>query len=72
MAQIKIEYLAQLNDKQGVRLRNRLFAHTPYWLYRMPWLKSLVALANRHHWIARLGDRVLDSIASRHLSYNFV
>lgn len=67
MAQIKIEYLAQCNAVDGVSLRTRLFAHSPIWLHRMPWLKKLVALANRHAWIAKLAERLLGITATRRL-----
>ncbi len=67
MAQIKIEYLAQQNATQGSSLRTRLFAHTPRWLHRLPWLKNLILLANRHHWFALLGETLLGISASRRL-----
>ncbi len=67
MAQIKIEYLAQCNAAQGVSLRTRLFANTPLWLHRMPWLKNLVVLTNRQPWLAKLAERLLGITATRRL-----
>jgi glycerol-3-phosphate dehydrogenase subunit C len=67
MAQIKIEYLAQQNATQGVSLRTRLFAHTPRWLHRLPWLKNLVVLCNRYRWLALLTERLLGITATRRL-----
>ena len=65
MAQIKIEYLAQLNAITGVSLRARLFAGLPRWLYAAPWMKQLMAMRNRTPWLARWGERLLGISAKR-------
>jgi len=67
MAQIKIEYLAQRYALNPPSSRTRLFAHTPRWLHRLPWLKNLVVLRNRLPWLAWLGERVLGITANRRL-----
>jgi glycerol-3-phosphate dehydrogenase subunit C len=67
MAQIKIEYLAQLNAITGISLRARLFAGLPRWLHNAAWLKRLMALRNRHAWLARWGERLLGISAKRPL-----
>lgn len=67
MAQIKIEYLAQLNATIGLSLRARLLGGLPRWLARLPWLKDLIRLRNRHAWLARWGERLLGISASRRL-----
>jgi len=67
MAQIKIEYLTQLNAITGISLRARLFAGLPRWLHAAPWLKRLPGLRNRHPWLARWGERLLGISAKRPL-----
>ncbi len=67
MAQIKIEYLAQRYATKTPSLRTRLFAHTPRWLHRLPWLKNLVRWRNRFSLLAWLGDLIIGVTASRRL-----
>lgn len=67
MAQIKIEYLAQLNAITGVSLRARLFASLPRWLHTAPWLKDVLALRNHQPWLAHWGERLLGISAKRPL-----
>lgn len=67
MAQIKIEYLAQRYAVKPPSLRTRLFAHTPRWLHRLPWLKNVVVLRNRFFWLARLGYLFMGITARRRL-----
>lgn len=67
MAQIKIEYLAQCHAIKPPSLRTRLFAGAPRWLHRMPWLKNLVLLRNRHRWLAWAGERLFGITAKRRL-----
>ncbi|MEJ2591978.1 MAG: 4Fe-4S dicluster domain-containing protein [Candidatus Thiodiazotropha sp.] len=67
MAQIKIEYLAQLNASTGLSLRARLLGGLPRWLAHLPWLKGLIRLRNRHAWLARLGETLLGLSARRRL-----
>ncbi len=67
MALIKVEYLAQLNEQDGLSLRTRLFAHTPIWLHRWPWLRRLVAWRNKSKTLAKLGEMLLGIAASRQL-----
>ena len=65
MALIKTEYLAQRAARQGLSWRSRLFAHTPRWLHRAPWLKTLIRWRNRSPWLAGLGERWLGLNAAR-------
>ena len=67
MAQIKIEYLAQRHAIKNPSLRTRLFAHTPRWLHRLPWLKSIVELRNRIPMLAWLGGLLMGISANRRL-----
>jgi len=67
MAAIRIEALAQRNVATGVPLRDRLFAGLPRWLKRRSLLRALVALRNRHAWLARAGERWLGIAARRRL-----
>lgn len=67
MALIKVEYLAQLNARNGVSLRSRLFAHTPVWLHRWPGLRRLIEWRNGSKALAKLGERLLGIAASRPL-----
>ncbi len=67
MAQIKIEYLAQRYATKSPSLRTRLFAHTPRWLHRLPWLKHIVELRNRIPLLAWLGDLFMGISANRRL-----
>lgn len=67
MALIKVEYLAQRAATDGVRLRERLFAYTPRWLHRAPWLKPLIRWRNRSLLLARLSERWLGLSARRRL-----
>ena len=52
MALIKAEYLAQRNAKLGLSKRARLFAHTPRWLAKAPWLRLAIGWRNRWPWLA--------------------
>lgn len=67
MPLIKAEYLAQRAAWQGIGLRSRLFASTPSWLHRHPWLARLVAWRNRSRWLGRAGERLLGLAADRPL-----
>ena len=67
MALIKVEYLAQLNEQDGLSLRTRLFAHTPIWLHRWPWLRRLVAWRNASKTLAKLCEMLLGIAACRQL-----
>ncbi len=67
MAQIKIEYLAQLNAATGLSLRARMLAGLPRGLTRTSWLRDLIRLRNRHSWLARWGERLLGISAARRL-----
>jgi glycerol-3-phosphate dehydrogenase subunit C len=67
MALIKVEYLAQLNEQDGLSLRSRLFAHTPVWLHRWPSLRRLIAWRNQSILLARWGEKLLGIAASRPL-----
>ncbi len=67
MAQIKIEYLAQRHATKPPSLRTRLFAHTPRWLYRLPWLKNLVVLRNQIPLFSSLGELFLGVTSKRRL-----
>lgn len=46
MALIKAEYQAWRAQNEGLSLRSKLFAYTPAWLYRYPWLRPLIQLRN--------------------------
>ncbi|MCG7982310.1 MAG: (Fe-S)-binding protein [Candidatus Thiodiazotropha lotti] len=59
MSRIKIEYLAQLNASMGLSLRARLFSELPELLAKRHWLINLIAIRNRHPWIATLAERLL-------------
>ncbi|ODB94991.1 ferredoxin [Candidatus Thiodiazotropha endoloripes] len=59
MSRIKIEYLAQLNASKGLSLRARLFSDLPELLAKRHWLIKLIAIRNRHPWIATLAERLL-------------
>ena len=67
MALIKVEYLAQRVAREGLRLRDRLFAHTPRWLHRAPWLKPLIRWRNRSPLLARWSERWIGLSAKRQL-----
>ncbi len=67
MALIKVEYLAQRVAREGLRLRDRLFAHTPHWLHRAPWLKPLIRWRNRSSLLARWSERWIGLSAKRQL-----
>lgn len=67
MPLIKTEFLAQRASREGLSLRSRLFGHTPRWLHRAPWLKTLVRWRNRHPLLARLSARVFGLSAERPL-----
>ena len=67
MALIKVEYLAQLNEDEGLSVRSRLFAHTPLWLYRWPWVRRLIEWRNGSKVLAGLGETLLGITASRRL-----
>ncbi|MCP5196016.1 MAG: (Fe-S)-binding protein [Gammaproteobacteria bacterium] len=67
MALIKVEYLAQRAAREGVHLRERLFAHTPRWLHRVPWLKSLIRWRNRSPLLTRLSEQWLGLSAKQQL-----
>jgi glycerol-3-phosphate dehydrogenase subunit C len=65
MALIKAEYRAQRAARDGLSLRSRLFAHTPRWLHRAPWLRHVIRWRNRSRLLARLGERWLGLSAAR-------
>jgi glycerol-3-phosphate dehydrogenase subunit C len=65
MAMLKIEYLAQRNETQGVSLRSRLFAELPGLLASAPWLKSLIRVRNRSALLAKLVERWFHISAKR-------
>lgn len=65
MALIKIEYLAQRQEKTGISLRSRVLANFPLWLHRYPWLKFLPKLRNHSGLLAKLGEKFLDVSAHR-------
>lgn len=67
MPLIKAEYLAQRTARDGLSLRSRLFAHTPRWLHRAPWLGKLVGLRNRSTLLAKLSQHLLGLSAERAL-----
>jgi Fe-S oxidoreductase len=67
MALIKVEYRAQRAAQEGVRLRERLLAHTPRWLHRAPWLKPLIRWRNRSPLLMRLSERWMGLSAQRQL-----
>lgn len=67
MPLIKAEYLAQRAAESGLSLRSRLFAHTPHWLHRAPWLGKLVGWRNRSTLLAKLSQRFLGLSAERTL-----
>lgn len=67
MPLIKAEYLAQRAARNGFSLRSRLFAYTPHWLHRAPWLKTLVQWRNTTPWLARMTQRMLGLSATRRL-----
>ena len=59
MAMIKAEYQAQQVARNGLGLRDRLFAFAPHWLHRARWMGELVRLRNRHASLRWIGGRVL-------------
>ena len=59
IAAIKVEYLAQRRHAGYRSLRSWLFAEFPYLLYRFPFLKKLIYLRNRNHWITKFGSIAL-------------
>ncbi|MEZ5451472.1 MAG: 4Fe-4S dicluster domain-containing protein [Thiothrix sp.] len=67
MPLIKAEYLAQRAAHDGLSLRSRLFAHTPRWLHRAPWLGKLVGWRNRSALLSKLSQRFLGLSAERNL-----
>lgn len=67
MALIKVEYRAQQVAREGVRLRERLFAHMPRWLHRSPWIKPLIRWRNRSPLLKRLSERWIGVSARRQL-----
>lgn len=67
MPLIKAEYLAQRAARNGLSLRSRLFAHTPRWLHRAPWLKTLVTWRNASPLLAGLSQRFLGLSAAHAL-----
>ncbi|MGR9014710.1 MAG: (Fe-S)-binding protein [Gammaproteobacteria bacterium] len=58
MALIKAEYLAQRRETEGLPLRHTLWAHLPK-LLNWPMVRPLIALRNRHAWLARVAERLL-------------
>ncbi|WP_241674663.1 (Fe-S)-binding protein [Candidatus Methylobacter oryzae] len=58
MALIKAEYLAQRRKSRELSLRHTLWAHLPK-LLAWPLVRPLLALRNRHAWLARIGERLL-------------
>ena len=67
MALLKAEYLAQRTARQGLRVRERLFAHLPRWLHGYRWLRYPVRWRNRSRVLASLAERLLGLAASRPL-----
>ena len=65
MAQIKIEYMAQLHQELGTPYRAQLFANAGKLLHRFPSLKKLIKLRNKTPWLARLGEKVLGIAQNR-------
>lgn len=59
MALIKVEYLAWRTKREKLSLRSRLFAHTPQWLYQLPWLRHLIAWRNRNALLRSLSEKIL-------------
>ncbi len=59
MALIKAEYMAWRRRHKGLTLRSRLFAHTPYWLYRFRGLRHFIVWRNRFPLLRRLSERLL-------------
>lgn len=59
MALIKAEYMAWRARREGLSLRSQLFAYTPAWLYRTPWIRHLIRLRNRKQWLRTLSQRYL-------------
>lgn len=67
MALIKSEYLAQRTARNGLDRRSRLFASTPRWLFKAPWLRHLVRWRNKQRWLAKIGEHWLGLSARRAL-----
>lgn len=59
MALIKSEYLAWRARHQRHSVRSRLFAATPLWLHRAPWLRRLIEWRNGSPWLARMMEKCL-------------
>jgi Fe-S oxidoreductase len=58
MAMIKLEYMAQRNQRHGASARARLFAELPRWLHDRPWMRGLPALLNRMGALGRPARRL--------------
>ena len=67
MAQIKIEYLAQLYDELGTPVRARLFGQVSKLLHKHPLLVKLIKLRNHLKPLAWLGENLLGISAQRTL-----
>ncbi|MGL4408347.1 MAG: (Fe-S)-binding protein [Zoogloea sp.] len=68
MAALKIEYQAQRNALNGVRLRDRLFAAMPRLLARHPGsVRNLIKLRDRIPGAAQLAERLVGIAAQRQL-----
>ncbi|MGB0681248.1 MAG: (Fe-S)-binding protein [Magnetovibrionaceae bacterium] len=59
MALIKAEFRAQQAEREGLSRRAKLFAETPDWLARKPWLKALIRWRNGSRLIRGLGKTFL-------------
>lgn len=58
MPLIKAEYLAQKRAAKGSSLRSALFAQTPVWLHKFPWLRFLIAVRNRSSVLKLLSEKI--------------
>jgi len=67
MAQIKIEYLAQLHEELGTPVRAKLFGNVSSLLDKYPLVSTLIRSRNRQPWLAKLGETFLGISATRRL-----
>lgn len=65
MALIKVEYLAQRNQLEGISWRGWLFAHLPRLLARGQHLRLFIHWRNRSKFLASLGQKFLGLAADR-------
>ena len=59
MPLIKVEYLAQRRQQEGLSLRSRLFAQVPLWLYSARWLRHFIQWRNKSSVVSLIAQKLL-------------